>query len=159
MATHNLATLDGIAARARELMDQWGLQEWSFRFTRAQSFAGRCRYADTTIELSKPWMEANLGDEDLIEDVILHEIAHALAGAGSKHGPRWKQFCLQVGARPQRCQPRGNIPANKYEAYCLTTGCRNYGVRIASRQRPPVRRSLCGRCIRPVEWRTNTAIT
>ena len=38
------------------------------------------------------------GDPREVRDTILHEIAHALAGAKAKHGPAWKAIARRLGA-------------------------------------------------------------
>lgn len=52
------------------------------------------------IELAE-YLVAQDGDQAL--DTLLHETAHALAPAGEHHGPRWKAWCRELGARPERC--------------------------------------------------------
>lgn len=34
-----------------------------------------------------------------VHETILHEIAHALAGPGAGHGPKWREMARRVGAR------------------------------------------------------------
>ena len=36
-----------------------------------------------------------------VRDTILHEIAHALAGAKARHGPAWKAIAKRLGATPK----------------------------------------------------------
>ena len=48
-------------------------------------------------------MLANLNTIEESKDVVLHEIAHALTGPGHGHDWAWKQKCVLVGARPERC--------------------------------------------------------
>lgn len=55
------------------------------------------------IELATYLVEQD-GDQAL--DTLLHETAHALAPAGEHHGPRWKAWCVELGARPDRCASR-----------------------------------------------------
>lgn len=53
-------------------------------------------------------LAAYLVDQDVDQalDTLLHETAHALAPAGAKHGPAWKGWCRELGARPERCADR-----------------------------------------------------
>lgn len=57
---------------------------------------------------------------ETVVDVILHEIAHVIAGHAAGHGPKWKQVCQKIGANPQRLYEGENYtPTNyKYTAYC-----------------------------------------
>lgn len=42
-----------------------------------------------------PWLH-----EDELECLILHEMAHAIAGWSADHGPNWQAVCVEVGAHP-----------------------------------------------------------
>lgn len=89
---------------ARHEMDKWGLQDWSVSINpRLLQCLGICKYRKKAIELSAEYVRLN--GQDRVLDTIRHEIAHALAGAKAKHGPVWKTWCLQVGAKPERCAP------------------------------------------------------
>jgi predicted SprT family Zn-dependent metalloprotease len=87
---------------ALDLMGQHGLTPvWRFRFSRAVTIFGSCQHGTRTIALSRPLAEINEVAE--VRDTILHEIAHALAGPGAGHGPRWRKIARELGARPERC--------------------------------------------------------
>lgn len=82
-------------------LDQYGLQKlgWTFIFeTRPFKRMGICDYRKKRIGITRWFVELN--DEDVVYDVILHEIAHALAGSRAHHGDDWKIQCLRIGARP-----------------------------------------------------------
>ncbi len=114
MAAHELAY---------NLMHQHGLiyQGWQFKFDRATSRFGTCRYSRRFIQLSKPLTLVN--DEVEVRDTILHEIAHALT-PGADHGPVWKLQAQAIGARPERCftTARVKLAATKYEGICMDCG-------------------------------------
>jgi hypothetical protein len=61
---------------------------------------GLCLYGPRRIEISFHFAQRN-GDM-AIRETLLHEIAHALAGAGHGHDAVWKQKCLEIGATPKR---------------------------------------------------------
>ena len=113
----NLVTAKQLAI---QLMDKHGLLDkgWSFEFDTAKRRFGVCRYRTKRIGLSQPLTEAN--DVAQVQDTILHEIAHAIAGYAAGHGPEWKKVCVQIGAKPQRCYTAEdtNIIAGKYRAVC-----------------------------------------
>ena len=92
-----------IADQARQLMDKHGLQDWSLEFNRSRRQLGACEWSTRRIILSRE--HAIQKPPELITDVILHEIAHALAGPGSGHGPEWKAIAVRIGARPGSCAP------------------------------------------------------
>ena len=87
------------AELARELMDEHGLQDWSFEFSSARRRLGECREREKLIRVAIH--HAVAGDPRGIRDTILHEIAHALAGAKSGHGPAWKAIARRIGATPK----------------------------------------------------------
>jgi predicted SprT family Zn-dependent metalloprotease len=86
---------------ARDLMDDHGLALWSFAFDNAKRRCGACHYHKRTITLSRYYVSMNAAPE--VEDTILHEIAHAIAGSKAGHGYEWQAVARRIGARPQRC--------------------------------------------------------
>ena len=88
-----------VAREARALMDEHGLQEWTFRFSAARGRLGECRERERLIRLSR--RHAVNGGPREVRDTILHEIAHALAGARARHGPAWKAIAKRIGATPK----------------------------------------------------------
>ena len=64
ISTRNVATL------ARGLMNQWGLQDWTFKLDNAKRRAGCCKYSRKTISLSRFYVDNNT-DAD-IRDTLLH---------------------------------------------------------------------------------------
>lgn len=103
---------------ARQLMNEHGLGHWVFSYDRAKRRAGRCSYRKQLITLSINFVIRNNDEE--IKDTILHEIAHALAGPGTGHGPKWKAVCRQIGAKPVRCydSEKVDMPKGRYKAVC-----------------------------------------
>ncbi len=91
---------------ARSLMNQHGLRDWRFEFDSSVSRFGACHYRKKKITLSRRLVYDNTEDE--VKDTILHEAAHALSWLrhgrkGCGHGTLWKQVCIEIGARPERC--------------------------------------------------------
>lgn len=83
--------------------------------------AGCCKWRPRIIELSE-WILKSRPDA---VDTLLHEAAHALAGPGAGHGPRWKLWAERLGAEPRancgvrvaRLAPRG-----RHRARCRSCG-------------------------------------
>lgn len=126
-------------ALALRLMKRFRLLTWQFGFNRRKRSLGLCRYTERRIELSTHFV---IGHEEAeVRDVILHEIAHAIAGHEAAHGPFWRAICEAIGARPERC---GNVkmPAGRWQAVCPT--CRQEYDRI--RRPPRSQRYVCPRC-------------
>jgi predicted SprT family Zn-dependent metalloprotease len=105
---------------AIQLMRKHGLIDkgWRFEFDNAKRRFGVCRFRSKRIGLSKPLTLVN--DVEQVQDTILHEIAHAIAGYAAGHGPEWKEVCVQIGAKPERCYTEEDTTtiAGKYRAVC-----------------------------------------
>ncbi|RGE24209.1 SprT-like domain-containing protein [Leucobacter sp. wl10] len=68
---------------------------WTFGFDHAKRRAGLCNYTGRRITVSR--YLAQKFDDDEIHQVLLHEVAHALAGAAAGHGPAWKRIAADIG--------------------------------------------------------------
>lgn len=142
--------LDDAEDMAMTLMEDHGLSSWTFAFDRAMRRCGQCRPSKKLITMSRHFVENNRESE--VRDTILHEIAHALAGAESGHGPHWKLWAVEVGARPERCAPADVVmPQGKVEGVC-GPGCEARHVR----HRLPPKRTRegysCRVCYSPITW-------
>lgn len=102
---------------------------WRFAFDNAVIRFGCTHYATKTITLSRKLVELN--DEQNVRDVILHEIAHVLAGAGAGHGYKWRSTALSIGCDGRRKYDVRvvNRPAGNYYAPC-TCGNKHERVRM-----------------------------
>lgn len=132
--THDV---EEIARRARRLMASLGIRlrgsalqdtGWTFGFDRARTRLGCCSWGPSggkRISISRPFAEAY--GWALMEDVVRHEIAHALDVDGRRrtdHGPRWKAWARRCGADPTRLYDGGEevrLPP-KYVAVCPACG-------------------------------------
>jgi hypothetical protein len=99
----SVAPMDLLDARslATQLLAQHGLTDWQVVFDDAKRRAGQCRYADRVISLSAGLTRLHPPGE--VRDTVLHEIAHALAGPGAGHGPRWRAQARAIGCTGRRC--------------------------------------------------------
>jgi predicted SprT family Zn-dependent metalloprotease len=104
----------------RSYMNSYGLGYWKIELDRSKRRLGRCNHTHKTISLSIPFIELN--DKDEVLDVILHEIAHALAGPGHGHDSVWRQICIDIGARPQVYNITALVPAGVWQAQCGMCG-------------------------------------
>lgn len=88
---------------ARGLMEDHGLFEtgWSFKWDRALKRFGFCQWSKKVISLS--WHLVGMNDESHVRNIILHEIAHALAPKYAHHGPEWKRIAVSVGCTGDTC--------------------------------------------------------
>ena len=108
-----------VARLARELLDRHGLGDWTFGFNRRKRACGLCWHGPRRVELSEAFVRAN--DDAAVRDVLLHEIAHALAGHAAGHGPVWKQFARAVGANPS-ATVHSVTPPGRWQANCPHCG-------------------------------------
>ncbi|MGB3414773.1 MAG: SprT-like domain-containing protein [Microbacteriaceae bacterium] len=67
---------------------------WTFQFDHARTRAGQCNYSKKLITLSKHLLRA---EDDEIYQVILHEVAHAMAGPKIGHGAKWQKIANELG--------------------------------------------------------------
>jgi len=96
-----ITRFDFVAQLAKDKMRELGLdRSWEFVFDSAKQRAGLCNYSDHKISLSKYIVEYHSIDQS--EQVILHEIAHALAGKSAGHGPNWKKTAKSIGYRAEK---------------------------------------------------------
>ena len=72
---------------------------WTFAWNNRKRAFGVCSYKHSEIQLSRIMTATE--DEAQVEDTILHEIAHALAGPGAGHGYQWKAMAMKIGATPR----------------------------------------------------------
>jgi hypothetical protein len=107
---------EAVVGLARQILDEHGLQDWSFEFDSAKARAGQCRFGDKVISVSR----LIVGMPE-VEDTIRHEVAHALAGPREHHGRAWRAACARVGARPERIFD-GEV-ANGYRWHGVCDGC------------------------------------
>lgn len=131
------------AVLAKNLIAEHNIDKegWSFKYDNAKKRFGCCHYKTKLITLSRYLVELNT--EDKVKDVILHEIAHAIAGFEAGHGIKWKRVAEQIGCKPERCydskeviQPKGN-----YEAVCPVCGYIHKAIRRKRKE------SSCAICL------------
>lgn len=79
--------------------------DWRFQWDNAVGSHGTCEHIKHVITLSRH--VTRYVDEETVEDTIMHEIAHALAGPHAHHGPAWRKIAKSLGATPERTGPEG----------------------------------------------------
>jgi predicted SprT family Zn-dependent metalloprotease len=96
-----LTRFDFVEMLALAKMSEHGLDaEWEFVFDSAKQRAGLCNYSDRQISLSRYIVDHHSIDQCV--QVVLHEIAHALAGKSAGHGPNWKAKAKSIGYRGEK---------------------------------------------------------
>lgn len=117
--------INEVRDEARRLMNQYGLNNWAFEFSRTKKAFGTCWFYRRKIQVSKGFIPINTREE--IIDTILHEIAHALDWKRNKnigHSESWKVICREIGARPEATYScvETNAPKPKYKLIHSGTG-------------------------------------
>lgn len=80
-------------------------QGWQVRWDHADDRAGACYYQHRAIVLSEPAMvQYSLLQA---EQIIFHEIAHAMVGAGPGHGKKWLDTARSLGYTGDTYAPKG----------------------------------------------------
>ena len=127
---------------------------WSFAFDRAKRRAGACNFTKKEITVSRYLAERYEDDE--IHQVLLHEVAHALAGPGVGHGPVWKKIARDIGYAGERTHD-GEI-AHEFASWVGHCPAGHEHVRF----RRPTKAMSCGTCSRGfseqhrIMWRQRT---
>ena len=113
---------------------------WSFAFDHAKRRAGQCDYTARRITVSRYLAEKF--DDDEIHQVLLHEVAHALAGPKAAHGPKWQRIAEELGYVGGRTHD-GDIAHERapWIGHC-PAGHEHF------RFRKPTRESSCAKCAR-----------
>lgn len=70
-------------------------ESWSFSFDHAKTRFGQCDHTRRRITLSRHL--ARTADDDDVHQVLLHEVAHALAGSRAGHGEMWRRVAAELG--------------------------------------------------------------
>lgn len=111
---------------------------WSFGFDNAKTRAGLCNYTNKRITVSRHL--AGRYEDDEVHQILLHEVAHAIAGPKAGHGPRWKAIAADLGYEGKRTHD-GEI-AHELAPWvgACPSGHTHY------RYRKPTRALSCGRC-------------
>ena len=126
--------------RAQALIDLHLDRTWTFAFDHAKTRAGLCDYGLKRISVSR-YLAAKY-DDDEIHQVLLHEVAHAIAGPRAAHGPRWKAVGRDLGYVGRRTHDgEGAIELAPWIGRC-PAGHEHY------RYKRPTRPLACAKCSR-----------
>ena len=90
-----MADLNRVRVWAEALIQMHLDESWVFGFDNAKRRAGQCDFRAKRITVSR-YLAARF-DDDEIHQVLLHEVAHALAGHRAAHGPSWKRIAREIG--------------------------------------------------------------
>ncbi len=88
------------ALAERKIAEHLDLENWKFEFDSAKRRAGLCNYTEQTIQLSKYHVDIHSVDENM--QVVLHEVAHAMAGSEAGHSKVWLATAKRIGYRAEK---------------------------------------------------------
>ncbi len=98
--------LDAARLLTHELMSEYlPFGDWRFEYDNAMSRFGLCDFGRCVITMSPTLVTMNTPEK--VREIIVHEIAHALAGNDAGHGPAWKATDLALGGTGKRCYDQG----------------------------------------------------
>ena len=113
---------------------------WTFDFDNAKKRAGLCNFTVKRITVSR-YLAARYGDDE-IHQILLHEVAHAIAGTKAGHGPAWRRVASDLGYEGKRLH---DGPIADELAPWVGTCPRGH---VHYRYRRPARALACGVCDR-----------
>ncbi|GAA5152975.1 hypothetical protein GCM10025768_21950 [Microbacterium pseudoresistens] len=140
-----MADLDRVRTWGEALIRLHLDESWRFGFDSAKRRAGLCNYRDKRITVSK-YLAARF-DDDEIHQVLLHEVAHALAGHAAAHGPAWKTVAEGLG------YVGGTTHDGETATELAPWVGRCPAGHITYRHRRPTRPTSCARCSRRFDER------
>ncbi len=82
------------------MADHLDLKVWKFRLDSAKRRAGACHHGTKTLSLSA-YLAEHYSFERM-NQTMLHEVAHALAGHKAGHGAKWKAIATGIGYNHER---------------------------------------------------------
>ena len=118
---------------------------WKFEWDRAKRRFGRCTPRKKLITISYPLVEMNLVNFDVVRNVVLHEIAHAIHWIfwnEASHNYTWHRIARGIGCDGDRCYSSEivNSVKSKYTLVCPVCG-KEY-----PKHKKPTKISSCGIC-------------
>ncbi len=111
--------IEAIASLAADLLKEFNLSDWVFRFDHSTRRAGLCNYHDKKISIASD-LARNASNAD-VRDTLLHEIAHALVGKNHNHDPIWQAKAKEIGCSGERTHQLSFSPP-RYHVTC-ENGC------------------------------------
>lgn len=132
-----MASAQYTVAAGRRLVGRY-LTGWRFGLDHARTRLGCCHYDQRRITCSVHLVAYLANDE--VDQIILHEIAHALTGQAAGHGAPWRRQAQRLGYTGGRTVevPEARLSA-RWRGLCPA------GHEVL-RHRKPARPVDCGRC-------------
>ncbi|UMO76361.1 SprT-like protease [Streptomyces phage Tomas] len=134
---------------ARSLMWEYGLipNGWDFAWNRQVGVFGLCHYERYTIYLSKVLTPQLTVAQT--ENIIRHEIAHALVGPSHGHDEVWRHQARLIGCTGNTTEAYKAVVKPKWQAKCPVG---NHLVGRPRHRRVLKNSPVCSKHRRPVTW-------
>jgi len=108
---------------ARQLMNQYGLNDVPLKISGGKTQLGKAQKVEIfknatvrCIKLSRHLVALN--SETEVRQTMLHEIAHALVGAGHGHDAVWRRKAIEIGCDGKRLNKTAEMPKGRYQTTC-----------------------------------------
>jgi hypothetical protein len=123
---------------------------WKFEWDSAKRRFGRCTPGTKLISISYPLVKQNRDNLEVVRNVVLHEVAHAIHWTIYKkanHDSVWQNIALTIGCDGRRCYSNETVKPtkSKYSLVCPCCG-KEY-----PKHKKPTREASCGICC-PGKW-------
>ena len=105
---------------ASKLIVEHGLLDWTIRLNDSRKFPAQTDHSKKIIYFSRRFLLVTNIKE--LEGVTLHEIAHALLGAGNGHNSKFIRLCDDIGLTEPYNTPQCNIIISLYKTFCDRCG-------------------------------------
>lgn len=118
------------------LLKEYQLYNWKMDKHKSFKAVGTCDEANKKISLSS--LVIPYCTNKAVNDILLHEISHALVGVRNGHNKIWKQKCIELGGTGNRLMMNKDYIPEKYEElktikYKYVAVCKNGHVHYRTR--------------------------
>lgn len=83
--------------------DVMGEEDVIFSINDSKENAAICYDNPLEIQMSRYFLESPVASKEKIDDILLHELAHAVVGPGEGHNAKWKEFAKSIGCTSEVC--------------------------------------------------------
>jgi predicted SprT family Zn-dependent metalloprotease len=134
---------------ANRLLEEYGLtyRGWEFGWNRQIHAFGVCHHERVTIYLSKILIPKLTVAQT--ENIIKHEIAHALVGPDHGHDEVWRHQAIIIGCTGNTCEDYKAPVKHKWQAKCPIG---NHSVGEPRYRRALKKKYVCARHQKPITW-------
>ncbi len=109
------------AFAAAKIAEHLPPEGWTFSWLKTKRTMGICNFRTKMISASRVYV--GVASVQQLENTVLHEIAHAIAGFAAAHGPAWERACVEIGAEPKRLFDASTIsPPYTWARSCKVCG-------------------------------------